>query len=67
MHNCAQDRCIHEIVDPAITVGEGEASVEQQLQAMLELALTCTMDDLEIRPTMVDVTKELRRIERIIP
>jgi len=31
-----------------------------------QLGLTCIEDDPETRPTMVDVTKELRRIERFI-
>ena len=55
---------INEIKDPAILEEGGEASVEQQLQAVLHLALTCIDDDPEIRPTMVFVTKELKRIER---
>jgi len=33
---------------------------------VLELALTCVTVNPKIRPTMVDVTKELRRIERSI-
>jgi serine/threonine protein kinase len=55
-----------EIRDPAILAEGGEAGVEQQLQAVLHLALTCIEDDPEIRPTMVNVTKELRRIERFL-
>ncbi|KAF3955204.1 hypothetical protein CMV_019543 [Castanea mollissima] len=38
MHNCAQGYSINEIVDPAILAGEGGASLEQQLQAVLDLA-----------------------------
>jgi serine/threonine protein kinase len=57
---------INDIVDPAILAEEGGAGVEQQLQAILQLVLTCVEYDPEIRPTMVDVTKELRRIERSI-
>jgi|UniRef100_A0A2N9J939 serine/threonine protein kinase len=57
----------NEIVDPALLVGEGGAGMEQQLEAVLRLALICTERDPERRPTMTDVTKELIRIERSIP
>uniref|UniRef100_A0A2N9FPD0 Protein kinase domain-containing protein n=1 Tax=Fagus sylvatica TaxID=28930 RepID=A0A2N9FPD0_FAGSY len=67
MHNSAQGRSINEIVDPAILTEEGGVSLDQQLQAVLELGLTCTEEDPHRRPTMVDVTKELRRIERFVP
>ena len=40
--------------------------LEQQLQAVLDLALTCTEEDPYRRPTMVDVTKELKLIERYV-
>jgi len=60
------NRAINEIVDPAILAEEGGAGLEQQLQAVRQLGLTCIEDDPETRPTMVDVTKELRRIERFI-
>ncbi|KAL4618636.1 hypothetical protein ACB092_06G024800 [Castanea dentata] len=69
MHNRAQGSCIsiNEIVDPAIMAnGEGGASLPRQLQAVLDLALTCTEQDPQRRPTMVDVTKQLRQIERFI-
>ncbi|XP_062144422.1 serine/threonine-protein kinase ZRK1-like [Alnus glutinosa] len=61
-----RNRVINEIVDPAILLEEGGAGLEPQLQAVLELGLTCTEYDPEIRPTMVDVTKELRRIEKSV-
>ena len=69
IHNCAQGSCINEIVDPAILAenGDGGASLEHQLQAVVDLALTCTKEDPQRRPTMVDVTKQLRRIERFVP
>jgi serine/threonine protein kinase len=60
------NRPMNEIVDPAILAEEGGAGLEQQLQAVRQLVLTCIEVDPEIRPTMVDVTKELRRIERSI-
>ncbi|XP_065629478.1 serine/threonine-protein kinase ZRK1 [Quercus suber] len=66
IHNRAQGSCINEIVDPAILAedGEGGATLEHQLQAVVDLGLTCTEEDPQTRPTMVDVTKQLRRIER---
>ena len=66
MHNCALGYSINEIVDPASLAGEGGTSLEQQLQAVLDLALTCTEEDPHRRPTMVDVTKELKLIERYV-
>ncbi|XP_065622869.1 LRR receptor kinase SERK2-like [Quercus suber] len=62
IHNRAQGSCINEIVDPAI-LAEGGASLQHQLQAVADLALTCTVNDPQRRPTVVDVTKQLRRIE----
>ena len=67
MHNHAQGHCINEIVDLAMLVGEEGTSLEWQLQGVLDLALRCTDEDPERRPTMVDVTKELRQIERFVP
>ena len=58
---------INETVKPAILAGGGGAGVEQQVQAVLQLALICREQDPEIRPNMIDVTKELRYIERFIP
>ncbi|KAG6645806.1 hypothetical protein CIPAW_08G148700 [Carya illinoinensis] len=58
---------IVKIVESAIQAGEVEAGLEQQLQASLELAQVCIDWNPEFRPTMIDVTKELRRIERCIP
>ncbi|KAM4102710.1 hypothetical protein ACJW30_06G022300 [Castanea mollissima] len=62
--NNGKCRCI---VDPTILAGEGRAStIEQQLQAVVDLAFKCRKRESEIRPTMVDVTKELMRIERLV-
>ncbi|KAL0000548.1 hypothetical protein SO802_014329 [Lithocarpus litseifolius] len=65
IRNRAQGSCINKIVDPAILAedGEGGASLECQLQAVVDLGLACTKEDPQRRPTMVDVTKQLRRIE----
>ncbi|XP_059439669.1 serine/threonine-protein kinase ZRK1-like [Corylus avellana] len=60
-----RNRALNEIVDPAI-LGEGGVGVEQQLQSVVQLSVICIEDDPVIRPTMVEVTKELRRIERYI-
>jgi serine/threonine protein kinase len=65
--NHVRNRAINEIVDPAILAEEGGVGLESQLQAILQLAFTCIELDPEIRPMMVNVTKELRRIERSIP
>ncbi|KAF5463208.1 hypothetical protein F2P56_019141 [Juglans regia] len=58
---------VKKIVESEIQAGEGEAGLEQQLQASLQLALICRDSNPEFRPTMIDVSKELRRIERSIP
>jgi serine/threonine protein kinase len=63
IRNCT----ISEMVDPAILAEEGGASVEQQLQAVRVLFLRCMDENPEMRPTMVDVTKQLRQIERFMP
>nr|XP_023925861.1 non-functional pseudokinase ZED1-like [Quercus suber] len=49
-------------IDPAILAedGDGGATLQHQLQAVVDLALTCTEEDPQRRPTMVDVTKQLR-------
>ncbi|CAB4290740.1 unnamed protein product [Prunus armeniaca] len=57
------------IVDPKILeeVG-GNKQVEQQLHDFLELALSCTQDEIEGRPYMSNVARELVRIdESILP
>ncbi|KAB1212247.1 hypothetical protein CJ030_MR5G025015 [Morella rubra] len=58
---------INHIVDPAIFVGETSgARMEQQLQGVLQLAFICLDKDPVRRPTMMDVTKELRRIGKSV-
>ncbi len=63
MQNGVQGRCI---VDPTILAGEERAGIKQQLQAVVDLAFTCRKKESEKRPTMVDVTKELMRIEKFV-
>ncbi|KAL7227477.1 hypothetical protein ACSBR1_022353 [Camellia fascicularis] len=52
----------NEIVDPRILKERGGIEQEQQLQAVLALALRCTQENKDDRPEMIDVTKELRRM-----
>ena len=55
--------------DLVILAGEGgvTASFIQQKKAVLDLVGTCMGEDPETRPTMIDVTKELKRIEGFVP
>ncbi|XP_035551465.1 non-functional pseudokinase ZED1-like [Juglans regia] len=68
--NYVRNHAISQIVDPALMVDGSESGVligmEEQLQSVLQLALKCVDEDPEIRPTMIDVTEELRRIERFV-
>jgi serine/threonine protein kinase len=56
----------NQIVDPAILAEEGGANVQQQLQAVLQLVIISIDYNPVKRPNMVDVTKELRRIESFV-
>lgn len=57
---------IQTIVDPKINeVVGGDEKVQQQLQDFLQLALSCTQDEIERRPYMTDVARELVRIDKI--
>ncbi|XP_062022995.1 serine/threonine-protein kinase ZRK1-like [Rosa rugosa] len=59
---------IQTIVDPKILeeLGEGHERAQQQLHDFLSLALSCTQLESEARPDMIDVAKELVRIEKSI-
>ncbi|XP_048426814.1 non-functional pseudokinase ZED1-like [Pyrus x bretschneideri] len=61
------DGQIRAIVDPKIfeEVGQNE-QIQQQLHDFLNLALFCTRDRIESRPDMVDVARELVRIEEFV-
>ncbi|XP_068321903.1 non-functional pseudokinase ZED1-like [Pyrus communis] len=61
------DGQIRAIVDPKIfeEVEENE-QLQQQLHDFLNLALFCTRDRIESRPDMVDVARELVRIEEFV-
>ncbi|KAL5560221.1 hypothetical protein UlMin_036432 [Ulmus minor] len=64
-HMVEEER-FNEIVDSKILEEGGGIIQEQQLQAFTELALRCTKLTREDRPLMIDVAKELRRIERLV-
>ncbi|CAN6544508.1 unnamed protein product [Malus baccata var. baccata] len=64
---CGCDGRIGDIVDPKIYEEvRGNEQVQQQLHDFLELALLCIRDDIEGRPYMVDVARELIRIEEFV-
>ncbi|XP_059446346.1 serine/threonine-protein kinase ZRK1-like [Corylus avellana] len=54
------------IVDPNILREGGGDGQAQQVEAFLTLALACTRNKGNERPDMIDVAKELRRIEKSI-
>lgn len=56
----------NEIVDPRILREVAGTVKEQQLQPFVALALRCTQEKGEDRPDMIDVAKELRKIERSV-
>ncbi|CAL5377557.1 unnamed protein product [Camellia sinensis] len=57
---------LNEILDAKIR-GEGGGVVqEQQLQALVELAMQCLQKEREDRPEMIDVAKEVKRIQRLV-
>uniref|UniRef100_A0A6N2LEJ1 Protein kinase domain-containing protein n=1 Tax=Salix viminalis TaxID=40686 RepID=A0A6N2LEJ1_SALVM len=53
-----------EVIDSIIIAEGAWPGKEQQLQAFAALALRCISDEPEDRPTMIDVSKELRKIHR---
>ncbi|KAL2513568.1 Protein kinase superfamily protein [Forsythia ovata] len=59
------DKELSKILDPTILVERGEIELDHhQLQAFSELALRCTHHKGADRPDVMDVAKELRRIQR---
>ncbi|GMN68262.1 hypothetical protein TIFTF001_037317 [Ficus carica] len=56
----------NEIVDPKILEGDIGEEQQLQLQAFLDLALKCIQVKSEDRPLMIDVARELVRIEKSI-
>ncbi|BFG42137.1 hypothetical protein CerSpe_284110 [Prunus speciosa] len=58
---------IETIADPKILEEvRGDEQAQQQLQDFLALALLCIQDESEGRPDMIDVAKELVRIDKSI-
>ncbi|XP_034674926.1 non-functional pseudokinase ZED1-like [Vitis riparia] len=57
---------INDILDPIILVEGGGVLEQQQFQAVYQLALKCTEEFAEERPTIVDAAKEIRRIQRFV-
>ncbi|KAL6311175.1 hypothetical protein AAG906_025764 [Vitis piasezkii] len=59
-----EDHELDGFVDASILPRGGEIHEELQLLAVTKLALRCIMTAAEQRPTMVEIAKELRRIQR---
>jgi serine/threonine protein kinase len=64
--NAGTDRLFGEIVDGANLRERGGDGQARQIKAFLALALVCTREKGEARPDMIDVAKELMRIEKLI-
>ncbi|KAJ6434449.1 hypothetical protein OIU84_018042 [Salix udensis] len=61
---CIEDDRLNRAIDSTI-IAEGDwPGKEQQLQAFAELALRCSSEVAEDRPSMIDVSKELRKMHR---
>ncbi|CAK7340691.1 unnamed protein product [Dovyalis caffra] len=58
------DQRLIEIVHPAISREDIE---QQELQAVAKLALSCISEEEEDRPTMTDIARELKRIQKHVP
>uniref|UniRef100_A0A6N2LWD8 Protein kinase domain-containing protein n=1 Tax=Salix viminalis TaxID=40686 RepID=A0A6N2LWD8_SALVM len=61
---CIEDDRLNEAIDSTIIDEGAWPGKEQQLQAFAALALTCISEVAEDRPSMIDVSKELRKIHR---
>ena len=57
---------LDKIVDARIRGESGGFEQELQLQAFVELALRCVGEEREYRPDMIDVAKELKRIQTLV-
>ncbi|PON67576.1 Tyrosine-protein kinase [Parasponia andersonii] len=66
VEDLVQKKRFNEIVDPKILEEEGEIYEEKELQlkAFLKLALGCNKEDKEERPLMIDIAKQLFKIEK---
>ncbi|KAF9669943.1 hypothetical protein SADUNF_Sadunf13G0017200 [Salix dunnii] len=61
---CIEDDRLNEVIDSTIIAEGAWTGKEQQLQAFAALALRCISEEEEDRPSMIDVSKELRKIHR---
>jgi serine/threonine protein kinase len=64
--NAGIDWLFEELVDGANLRERGGDGQARQIKAFLALALACTLEKGEARPDMIDVAKELMRIEKLI-
>ncbi|KAJ6384512.1 hypothetical protein OIU78_027754 [Salix suchowensis] len=64
VEKCVEDDRLNEVIDSTIIAEGAWPGKEQQLQAFAALALRCISEVAEDRPTMIDVSKELRKMHR---
>ena len=64
--SCIRNHTINEIVDPTILAEGGGAHHNHQFQAVYQLGLEYRRDNAKERPIMLDVAKQLKRIQRYI-
>ncbi|PRQ16604.1 putative protein kinase RLK-Pelle-WAK-LRK10L-1 family [Rosa chinensis] len=60
--NKIQKHALHELVDPSLGY-ESDFKVRKMINAVAELAFQCLQSETEMRPSMVDVENELKRIQ----
>ena len=63
-HLCVLNDKLTEIVDPKLSSEGGKDGKAQQIGSFLKLASACSQKKSEARPDMIDVAKELMRIEK---
>ncbi|KAJ6762725.1 PROTEIN KINASE putative-RELATED [Salix purpurea] len=64
VEKCIEDDRLNEVIDSTIIAEGAWPGKEQQLQAFAALALRCTSEVEEDRPSIIDVSKELRKMHR---
>ncbi|XP_062028224.1 LEAF RUST 10 DISEASE-RESISTANCE LOCUS RECEPTOR-LIKE PROTEIN KINASE-like 1.2 isoform X2 [Rosa rugosa] len=60
--NKIQKHALHELVDPSLGY-ESDFKVRKMINAVAELAFRCLQNETDMRPSMVDVENELKRIQ----
>ncbi|KAM5573407.1 hypothetical protein ABKV19_013111 [Rosa sericea] len=60
--NKIQKNALHELVDPSLGY-ESDFKVRKMMNAVAELAFRCLQNETDMRPSMVDVENELKRIQ----